>query len=162
MKKGLLIIAVAVLLSPLVVAQEAPVREAPAPREGGMMNPVPERDRPPAVERLGDMLRQQQERLERLEQQQGRLMEAVQAKPGQALALKAPFMAARPHKCPKPFCCLFLLGCAIVHILTAVWVFQDIRARGAGSGLWIVIALLAGLLGVLVYAVVRLGDLRKS
>lgn len=51
-----------------------------------------------------------------------------------------------------------LLICFIVHILTAVWVFQDIRKRGAGSGLWIVIALLTGLLGTLVYAVVRLGE----
>ena len=51
-----------------------------------------------------------------------------------------------------------LLICLIVHILTAVWVFQDIRKRGAGSGLWIVIALLTGLLGTLVYAVVRLGE----
>ena len=51
-----------------------------------------------------------------------------------------------------------LLICLIVNILTAIWVFQDIRKRGAGSGLWIVIALLTGLIGTLVYAVVRLGD----
>jgi hypothetical protein len=51
-----------------------------------------------------------------------------------------------------------LLICFIVHILTAIWVFQDIRKRGAGSGLWIVIALLTGLIGTLVYAVVRLGE----
>jgi len=51
-----------------------------------------------------------------------------------------------------------LLICIIVHILTAVWVFQDIRKRGAGSGIWIVIALLTGLIGTLVYAVVRLGE----
>ena len=46
----------------------------------------------------------------------------------------------------------------IIHILTAVWVYQDIKQRGCGSGIWIVIALLTGLLGTLVYAVVRLGD----
>ena len=51
---------------------------------------------------------------------------------------------------------LFLI--VVVHILVAVWVYQDIRRRNAGSGIWIVIALVAGLLGVLVYAVVRLGD----
>jgi hypothetical protein len=51
-----------------------------------------------------------------------------------------------------------LLICLIVNILTAIWVFQDIRKRGAGSGLWIVIALLTGLIGTLVYAVVRLGE----
>ena len=50
----------------------------------------------------------------------------------------------------------------IVHILVAVWIYQDIRKRNAGSGLWIVIALLTGLLGALVYAVVRLGDNRQT
>jgi hypothetical protein len=46
----------------------------------------------------------------------------------------------------------------IVHILTAVWVYQDIRKRKDLSGIWIVIALLTGLLGTLVYAVVRLSE----
>jgi len=53
---------------------------------------------------------------------------------------------------------LLLLVIAVVNILCAVWVFQDIRQRACGSGIWIVIALLAGLLGTLVYAVVRVGD----
>jgi hypothetical protein len=51
-----------------------------------------------------------------------------------------------------------LILLAIVHILTAIWVYQDIRKRGVGSGIWIVIALLTGLIGTLVYAVVRLGN----
>ena len=55
-----------------------------------------------------------------------------------------------------------LLLLAVVHILCAVWVYQDIRRRAGGSGIWIVIALLTGLLGTLVYAVVRLGDSQKS
>lgn len=62
----------------------------------------------------------------------------------------------------KPLCGLLLVMCLVVHILVAVWVFQDIRMRGAGSGIWIVIALIAGLLGALVYAVVRLGDVKKD
>jgi hypothetical protein len=55
-----------------------------------------------------------------------------------------------------------VLVCLVVHILAAVWVYQDIRRRGSGSGIWIVIVLLAGLLAALVYAVVRLGDARQS
>ena len=51
---------------------------------------------------------------------------------------------------------------AVIHILAAVWVYQDIKQRGCGSGIWIVIALLTGLLGTLVYAVVRLGDNGKK
>ena len=57
---------------------------------------------------------------------------------------------------------LLLIICAIVHILVAVWVYTDIRQLNRGSGIWIVIALLAGLLGALVYAVVRLGDSRQK
>jgi hypothetical protein len=56
---------------------------------------------------------------------------------------------------------LLLLIC-VVHILTSVWVYMDIRERNRGSGLWVVITLLAGLLGALVYAVVRLGDDGKN
>ena len=55
-----------------------------------------------------------------------------------------------------------LLVILVVHILVAVWVYMDIRQLGRGSGLWIVIALLTGLLGTLVYAVVRLGDGRMA
>jgi hypothetical protein len=54
---------------------------------------------------------------------------------------------------------VLLILCGVVHILLAVWVYQDIRARNAGSGLWVVLVLLAGLLAALVYAVVRLGDI---
>ena len=60
---------------------------------------------------------------------------------------------------PKPHPLLLVI--VVVHILAAVWVYQDIRSRNKGSGLWIVITLLTGLLGVLVYAIVRLGDREK-
>jgi len=53
---------------------------------------------------------------------------------------------------------LILVICVIVRILAAIWVYMDIRQLNRGSGIWIVIVLLAGLLGALVYAVVRLGD----
>jgi len=62
----------------------------------------------------------------------------------------------------KPGLGLFFLACFVVHILVAVWVYKDIRARECGSGIWIAIALLAGLFGALVYAVVRLGDSGKK
>jgi hypothetical protein len=68
-------------------------------------------------------------------------------------------MRRQAHKPgPHPLLALIL----VVHILTAVWVYQDIKHRGCGSGIWIVIALLTGLLGTLVYAVVRLGDSEKK
>lgn len=63
----------------------------------------------------------------------------------------------KAHK-PHPL----LLVVLVVNILTAIWVYQDIRQRNHGSGIWIVIALLTGLLGTLVYAVVRLGNSEKK
>ena len=54
------------------------------------------------------------------------------------------------------------LGLAVVlHILLSVWVYQDIRKRNAGSGIWIVVTLLAGVMGALLYALVRLGDKKE-
>jgi hypothetical protein len=62
----------------------------------------------------------------------------------------------------RPLCGLLMVMCLVVHILVAVWVYKDIRTRGTGSGIWIVIALISGLLGALVYAVVRLGDVKDQ
>lgn len=56
---------------------------------------------------------------------------------------------------------LFVLG-AVVNVLLAIWVYQDIRKRNSGSGLWIVLALLAGFFGTLLYAIVRLGDVQQQ
>ena len=54
--------------------------------------------------------------------------------------------------------CALLMFCFVVHILLAVWVYQDIRRRNSGSGIWIVITLLTGLFGAAVYALVRMGE----
>jgi hypothetical protein len=51
-----------------------------------------------------------------------------------------------------------LLLCLIANILMAVWVYTDNRRRETGYGIWIVITLLVGFFGALVYAVIRLGD----
>ena len=65
-------------------------------------------------------------------------------------------------RCPLahhgPLLVLLVLGTAIIHILLAMWVYQDLRKRNTGSGIWIVITLLAGLCGAAVYALVRLGE----
>lgn len=57
---------------------------------------------------------------------------------------------------------VFFLFCMIVNILLAVWVYGDIRKRGSGGGIWIVIVLLTGLFGMVPYAIVRLGDMRQA
>jgi hypothetical protein len=70
------------------------------------------------------------------------------------------FRHCRPHR--GKAAPAILIVCLVVHILLAVWVYQDIRRRQCGSGIWIVIVLLAGLLGVLPYTIVRLGDTDRA
>ena len=70
--------------------------------------------------------------------------------------------AARFKHCGKEKMVPFVVLCFVIHILLAVWVYKDIRARNSGSGIWIVIVLLTGLFGVLPYAIVRLGDIRQA
>lgn len=62
---------------------------------------------------------------------------------------------------PHPPACFFLGLCFLIHVLLTVWVYQDIRQRHTGSGLWIVITLLTGFFGALLYAIVRLGDKKE-
>ena len=64
------------------------------------------------------------------------------------------------HK--KMICPIFMLVMLVVNILLSVWVYQDIRKRNRGSGLWIAVALLTGLLGTAVYAIVRIGDKEQN
>lgn len=66
------------------------------------------------------------------------------------------------HHNKGSFLHLIFIISVIVHILAAIWVYQDIKARKTGSGLWIAITLLAGLFGTLVYAVVRLEEKPKA
>jgi Flp pilus assembly protein TadB len=60
------------------------------------------------------------------------------------------------------FACLIVLIMIIIRALTTIWVYGDLQRRKTGSGLWIPIVLLGGLLGLLVYAVIRLGDMRQT
>ena len=54
---------------------------------------------------------------------------------------------------------LVILAC---HILLAAWIFLDIRKRGDGHGIFIALALLAGFCAAILYALVRLADMRKA
>ena len=56
---------------------------------------------------------------------------------------------------------LCFLVALIFNILIAIWIFTDVRKRGEGSGIFIVLALLAGVPTAIIYAIVRLGD-RKT
>ena len=53
---------------------------------------------------------------------------------------------------------VLLLACGIINILMTTWVYQDVRKRNQGNGIWIAITLLAGFFGAAVYAFIRIGD----
>ena len=55
---------------------------------------------------------------------------------------------------------LFLIG-LICNILLAIWIYTDIRKRGEGSGIFIAMALVAGIPAAIIYALTRIGD-RKT
>ncbi|MCK5565614.1 MAG: hypothetical protein KAJ07_10250 [Planctomycetes bacterium] len=59
-------------------------------------------------------------------------------------------------------CGVFILIAIVVNVLLAVWTYKDIREKTNASGIWIVVVLLTGLLGAIVYAIVRLGDLKQK
>ena len=94
----------------------------------------------------------------------------------------APGMAPQPGMMPPPgmasqcpmggpgpqagMACGRMLGCLravmflmfVIHILLAVWVYKDIRRRGEGHGLFVVLALLAGIPAMILYALIRIAD----
>lgn len=52
---------------------------------------------------------------------------------------------------------LFLIG-VICNILLAIWIFTDIRKRNEGSGIFVAMALVAGIPAAIIYALTRLGE----
>ncbi len=53
---------------------------------------------------------------------------------------------------------LIFLGMLISNILLAVWIYTDIRKRGEGSGIFIALALVAGIPAAIIYSLVRIAD----
>jgi hypothetical protein len=53
---------------------------------------------------------------------------------------------------------LCFLVAFIFNILIAIWIFTDIRKRSEGSGIFVALALLAGIPAAIIYAIVRIGD----
>jgi len=51
--------------------------------------------------------------------------------------------------------CMFFLVYYILWILLAVWVYGDAKKRGENAALWVLIVLLTGIIGFIVYLIVR-------
>jgi hypothetical protein len=78
-------------------------------------------------------------------------------RPMPGVAMPPPAMAKR-HDGLCGLIVLMLLAGIICNILLAVWIFTDIRKRGEGSGIFIALALVAGIPTAIIYALVRIGD----
>ena len=81
------------------------------------------------------------------------------AEQGQPLAASERSCPVNP-RCARMLRCLFSI-LAVIHVMLAVWVYTDIRKRGEGHGIFIVLALLGGIPATILYALVRIGD-KKS
>ena len=91
---------------------------------------------------------------------------AVQAKGLLSLAL-ASALAARVLAEPSDFgyallallvfggIILLIIGLFVVWILLAVWVYRDAKKRGMEATLWLLLVLLTGFIGLIVYLIVR-------
>ncbi len=51
--------------------------------------------------------------------------------------------------------CIFLVVMLIIDILILVWVYKDAKKRGANGALWIIIILFTGIIGLIIWLVVR-------
>jgi len=50
---------------------------------------------------------------------------------------------------------LLIIGLFVVWILLAVWVYRDAKKRGMEATLWLLLVLLTGFIGLIVYLIVR-------
>ncbi len=155
------------LAAPMFAAEEG--REGPADRLARLER------------RVNDIAQRQEQFLRRVGAQQERqapsvlpIREKIRRQvvaPGAAMGPQltpppgAPVPAAAPPayaaKCYRDIAGLIkmcLLVGFIFNILLAIWIFTDIRKRGEGSGLFVALALLAGIPAAIIYSLVRIGD----
>jgi len=51
--------------------------------------------------------------------------------------------------------CLVPIIWLIIAILLCIWVYRDAESRGMSGALWLIIVLILGLIGLIIYLVVR-------
>ena len=121
--------------------------------------------------RVNEMAQRQEQMMQRLDallpQQDPHTPACDSGFHSQANAMMRPAPALSQPVCPPPVrhfrCChpligLVMLGVAFINILLAIWIYTDIRKRNEGSGIFIVLALVAGIPTAIIYALVRIGD----
>ena len=51
--------------------------------------------------------------------------------------------------------CLIPIVWFVIAILLCIWVYRDAESRGMNGVLWLIIVLIAGIIGLIIYLVVR-------
>ena len=51
--------------------------------------------------------------------------------------------------------CLIPVIWFIISILLCIWVYRDAESRGMGGVLWLIVVLITGIIGLIIYLVVR-------
>jgi len=51
--------------------------------------------------------------------------------------------------------CLVPIIWLVIAILLCIWVYRDAESRGMNGVLWLIVVLIAGIIGLIVYLVVR-------
>jgi len=51
--------------------------------------------------------------------------------------------------------CALLVVIWVIFLLVAIWVYRDAESRGMSGVLWLIVVLLFGLIGLIIYLVVR-------
>jgi hypothetical protein len=121
--------------------------------------------------RVNEMAQRQEQMMQRLDavlpQQDPHTPACDPGFHSQANAVMRPAPALSQPVCPPPVkhfrCCrpligLVMLAVVFINILLAIWIYTDIRKRNEGSGIFIVLALIAGIPTAIIYALVRIGD----
>lgn len=50
---------------------------------------------------------------------------------------------------------IIILVWCVIGILIAIWVYRDAQSRGMNGALWLIICILLGIIGLIIYLVVR-------
>lgn len=69
----------------------------------------------------------------------------------------SPYAPAAAFGLGLAVCAIFLIIWFIVWILVAIWVYRDAQKRGKNGALWLIIVILLGIIGLIIWLVVR-GD----
>lgn len=165
MRRHVIVIALAAFLAALSTAAFCQKHNEAGPGRGpGMHGPAgmerPEKGLEPEIRRRHEQLEMKKRETELQFHREMRKLELEKKRI--ELGHKRQAFKYKADKHRKKGGALFLFVCFIIHILLTVWVYQDIRKRNSGSGIWIAITLLSGFFGALLYAIVRLGDMRQQ